>query len=248
MIKDRAYLKNIQSKDVQQAIEFAKSFLETVKTQDELRETVEVVQQYINELEFDVVYIPKLHRIAVIADSCEALYYYESLVAGRDWTTTAEVINIYCRFHNAEHLKTQDIYYRTSTHGMTCDVPRKKLDKVIKAYCEGQKQREHDRGITDHRLKQIPFIRALIDLYIEQGRYQEAGELMDELDYLRTFIRCIDEPMIQELMICRYEKRESWSYISCKCLRQGCRADEARKKVERYLMRYNEQRYKKVSW
>lgn len=256
MEKDLRYMKLLSSKKAERLNDLYKSFYEETKRNKQQEGSFNnavhisayfcqlILNDAIKTREKELEELPRMHRAAAKADSYEALLYYELRQMGEVDAYIANFINIY-RLYPREAHPYKRIPYRVPYRitGIKKDLPRKKLTRAIKEY-EPEQEDSHNKRqeeITNQRLLQIPFIRALIDLY--EGvpdRERDRAELIAELDTLINFIDSIEQANEKGLFIARYEQGLDWLDVAAGCGGLFLTEDNARKTVERYLIKYNE--------
>ena len=85
------------------------------------------------------------------------------------------------------------------------------------------------KGISDkigNYAAQIADLKALLDLNLKKCFY--------EFNRLNRYIEEVEEPLIKQIMICRFEHQMSWMQIE-KAMDGKNRAESLRKKLYRYL-------------
>lgn len=259
MIKDLNYLKWIKSKEMEELASNTEKFIvrnhdgHSIILQGIAGALKEMLKEALEEREKDLRNLPEFHRIAVKDDSYEALCYYEFVQEGRTYGEIDEIIRQYKTLYNAPSIKIKATYYPNKNESH--DISRKKIYKAVKQYipaiCSTIRSDTVDpREITHKRLKQFPYIRALIDLYSEklEGEIDqikaeriklELEMLRKELKILHKFIEGIDDKITQNIFIARYKQGKSWEEVAAVCIGYGSNGESVRKIAERYTKRYN---------
>lgn len=195
----------------------------------------------IKQRETDLKELPLKYEAAAGADSYEALLYWRCLIAGYTYRDIAEIVNRYSEEANPCYKCL--LIKKTSYKGRIGeDLTRKKLATAINNNANKNGKGAADpEQITDFKLKQIPFIKALIDLHTTTE--EEKKKLAQELEALLYFIENIQDGTTKELFKSRYIRRKQWEDVAAECLGYSINGDnsgeKARKIVERYLKKHN---------
>ena len=240
MEKDLQYLKFCEKteKAMRACIERLKPLEERSPLEDFI---LILTESALQEGEEDLTTLPEIHIEAAAADSWETFYYYLRYKQGYLYKEIAGEAAAYRKFASANTLSTSN--YVPTGRSRGADQPRKRLDKAIREYEPNTDKSKGSERMTDKRLKQLPFLRALLDMMkdgadlpeLEAKREEIERELAALLDFISDIERTASsyDTLIIKL---RYLNGLSWDSIAKQTTGTG---ETVRKIAERLIERQN---------